>query len=68
MAQFRLEAVLDDTTGLYSLEAYYPAEATEPFVRTKPRFREEDEVYEHFKQKFSEAFPDKELAKAEKPN
>ena len=33
MAHFRVEAVLDNTTKLYSLEAYYPAEATKPFVR-----------------------------------
>ena len=53
MAHFRVEAVLDNTTKLYSLEAYYPAEATKPFVRTKPRFRTEEQAFEHFKRKCS---------------
>ena len=53
MAHFRVEAVLDNTTKLYSLEAYYPAEVTKPFVRTKPRFRTEEQAFEHFKRKCS---------------
>jgi hypothetical protein len=68
MAHFRLEAVLDDETGLYSLEAYYPAEAIQPFTRTRPRFRSEREAFEFAKEKFSEAFPDKPPARDLKPN
>ena len=69
MAHFRVEAVLDNTTKLYSLEAYYPAEATTPFVRTKPRFRTEEQAFEHFKRKCSRRHsPDKEPAKELKPN
>jgi hypothetical protein len=69
MAHFRVEAVLDNTTKLYSLEAYYPAEATKPFVRTKPRFRTEEQAFEHFKRKCSRRhFSDKEPAKDLKPN
>jgi hypothetical protein len=68
VAHFRLEAILDNMTGLYLLEAYYPPEATEPFAGTEPWFRTEDEVYGHFKEKFSEVFPDKELATELKPN
>ena len=69
MAHFRVEAVLDNTTKLFSLEAYYPAEATKPFVRTKPRFRTEEQAFEHFKRKCSRRhFSDKETAKGLKPN
>jgi hypothetical protein len=68
MAHFRIEAVLDAASNLYALEAYFPAEATVPFARTKPRFQTEQEVFDYFKEKFSEKFHDKEPAKDLKPN
>jgi len=68
MAHWRLEAVLNNLTNLYSLEAFYPADSTTPLMRTKPRFSSEQEAYDYFKERFSEAFPDKESAKDLKPN
>jgi hypothetical protein len=38
VANFRIETNLDSATGLYFAELYYPDSATEPLVRTTPRF------------------------------
>ncbi len=68
MAHFRLEAVLDSVSNLYSLKGYYPAESTTPFVTTLPRFHTEEEAFNRFKTAFNRAFPDKEPARDLKPN
>ena len=56
MAHFRVEAVLDNTTKLYSLEAYYPAEATKPFVNQSPLSHRRTGIRAFQKEMFSEAF------------
>jgi hypothetical protein len=68
MAHFRFEAVLDTNSNLYSLEIYYPAEATTPFVRTRARFRTEMEAFDHAKETMAEALPDKAPFRDLKPN
>jgi hypothetical protein len=39
MALIRIEAVKDSKTGLYFVEIYHPADATQPFVTTAPRYK-----------------------------
>lgn len=39
MALIRIEAVKDDRSGLYFVEIYHPADATQPFVTTGPRYK-----------------------------
>lgn len=39
MALIRIEAVKDDRSGLYLVEIYHPADATQPFVTTEPRYK-----------------------------
>ncbi|GGF30189.1 hypothetical protein GCM10011611_40360 [Aliidongia dinghuensis] len=34
----RIEPVLDETSARYFLEIYNPADATEPFITTVPRY------------------------------
>lgn len=36
MADFRTATILDEETGLYFVELYYPIDAKKPIVRTKP--------------------------------
>ncbi|WP_372622215.1 hypothetical protein [Falsiroseomonas sp.] len=38
MPTLRIEATRDETTGLFFLTVYMPADATEPFVTTAPRY------------------------------
>jgi hypothetical protein len=38
MATLRIEATRDQATGLFYLAVFMPAEATEPFVTTAPRY------------------------------
>ncbi|WP_203069905.1 hypothetical protein [Falsiroseomonas ponticola] len=38
MATLRIEATRDAATGLFYLAVFMPAEATEPFVTTAPRY------------------------------
>lgn len=38
MALLRIEPTLDDKSGLYFLEIFYPEDATSPFVTTEPRY------------------------------
>jgi hypothetical protein len=68
MAHFRFAAVLDPESQLYSLEIYYPAEATTPIRRTPPLYKSEDEAFTDAKEKFVEGFPDKEPPRELKPN
>lgn len=35
----RIEPVKDAGTGKYFLEIYFPADASQPFVTTKPRYQ-----------------------------
>lgn len=44
MAQFRVEFVQDEAKGKLSAELYYPPEATEPLVRTRPIYRSEEDA------------------------
>lgn len=39
MTIIRIEPVLDQPSGHYFLEIYYPADASSPFVTTAPRYR-----------------------------
>lgn len=55
MAHIRLEAVLDPDTTLYAVEVYYPAEATEPYVRSRARFATEAEAFSFAKEMFGAA-------------
>lgn len=36
MARFRVETILDNTSGKYSVELYYPHDSVEPAVTTPP--------------------------------
>ena len=38
MPLIRIEAVLDARSGLYSVEIYHPADASQPFLTTEPRY------------------------------
>ncbi|NGM20727.1 hypothetical protein G3576_11950 [Roseomonas stagni] len=38
MATLRIEATRDEATGLFFLSVFLPAESTEPFVTTAPRY------------------------------
>jgi len=38
MATLRIEATRDEATGLFFLSVFMPAESTEPFVTTAPRY------------------------------
>ncbi len=38
MPLLRIEAVKDTTTGRFFLEIYYPADTTQPYVTTEPRY------------------------------
>jgi hypothetical protein len=38
MATLRIEAERDAATGLFYLSVYMPAESTQPFVTTAPRY------------------------------
>jgi hypothetical protein len=67
MAHFRIEAI-PDASGHFALEAYYPAESTTPFLRTKAKYQTKEEAFEDFKEKFVEMFPDKEPPQDLKPN
>ena len=39
MTLIRLEARKDGVTDLYYLEVFHPADATQPFVTTAPRYK-----------------------------
>jgi hypothetical protein len=39
MTIIRIEAALDQPSGRYFLEIYYPADASAPFVTTAPRYQ-----------------------------
>lgn len=39
MALIRIEAVKDQKSGLYFVEIYHPADSTQPFVTTGPRYK-----------------------------
>lgn len=49
-AHFRLEAVLDQGSGLYSVEVYYPAESTVPYIKSKSRFATEGAAFSFAKE------------------
>ncbi len=38
MALFRIETVADKETGRYAVEIYFPADASQPYVTTAPRY------------------------------
>ena len=38
MATLRIEATRDETTGLFYLSVFMPAESRDPFVTTAPRY------------------------------
>lgn len=39
MALLRIEAEQDAASGKFYLEFYYPADSTEPYVTTAPRYK-----------------------------
>ncbi len=39
MALIRIEPKKDASAGLYYLEIFHPAESTQPFVTTEPRYK-----------------------------
>ena len=59
MSRFRLETVLDEKTGLYSAEVFYPDDAISPFIRTKPRFISHEAAAQEAVEMFKTKFPDK---------
>jgi len=38
MPLFRIETVVDKGTGRYAVEIYFPADASQPYVTTSPRY------------------------------
>lgn len=39
MALLRIEAERDSVTGKFYLEFYYPADSSQPYVTTEPRYK-----------------------------
>lgn len=39
MPLLRIEPVRDPVSGRFSLEIYYPADGTQPYVTTEPRYQ-----------------------------
>ena len=69
MAHFRVEAVLDNTTKLYSFEACCSSRGNETVGAHQTPLSHEEQAFEHFERKCSRRHsPDKEPAKELKPN
>ena len=39
MPLLRIEAAEDEATGKFYVEVFYPADSTQPFVTTEPRYK-----------------------------
>lgn len=39
MPLLRIETALDQATGMYFLELFYPSDTSQPYVTTEPRYK-----------------------------
>lgn len=58
MAHFRVDAVMDKTSGRWFAEVFYPADALEPLVRSRPWFATEAKAHEFAKKSLTKIFGD----------
>lgn len=64
MARFRAETVFDGKSGKYFVELYYPENATEPLVRTRPIYPSHEVAEQETIRTMKEALPTQPVKKA----
>ena len=62
MANFRVESVLDRSSGLYYVEVFYPDTATEPIVSSEPIYPSHEAAEADSLKTFCEAFKGKPIS------
>lgn len=58
MVHFRVDAVMDKTSGLWFAEVFYPADALEPLVRSRAWFASEAIAHEFAKESLAKILGD----------
>ena len=59
MARFRVETIVDPSTGLIYAECYFPEDAKTPFVTTNPIYTSHEQAEEDIIATFKQSIDDK---------